>query len=169
MEEIKVEVKIKVSDMYNFFMYHTYSRLSGLFSIFFGVAMFGLLAYTYGDVSNGQSLLYALFAIFFLIFNPVQFYIQAQKQVKTAPIYREPIIYIFSKEGITTKQNTESATVKWNDVQKIASSGKSIIIYLSKTRANIVPKDAIGDKYDSLIKMIQNNLESSKLKMKVKK
>lgn len=168
MEEIKVEVKIKVGDMYNFFMYHTYSRVSGILSAFFGLAMFGLLAYTYGEVTQSQSFLYFLFGLFFLVFNPLNFYARAHKQVKTIPTFQETIYYTFKNEGITTKQNNESATVKWSEVQKVVSSGRSIIIYLSKVRANILPKESIGENYNDLVEMIQKNIEPSKVKIKVK-
>lgn len=163
-----MEVKIKVGDMYNFFMYHTYSRVSGIMSIIFGLAMFGLLAYSYKEISQGQSYLYFLFALFFLLFNPINFYARAIKQVKTNPTFNEPITYVFGREGITTQQNKESATVKWSDVQKVVSSGRSIIIYLSKVRASIVPKNAIGENYEVLVDMLQKNLEPSKLKLKIK-
>ncbi len=168
MEEIKVEVKIKVGDMYNFFMYHTYTRVSGIMSIFFGLAMFGLLAYSYKEVSQGQSYIYFLFALFFLLFNPLNFYARALKQVKTNPTFSEPIVYVFGKEGVTTKQNKESATVKWNDIQKVVSSGRSIIIYVSKVRASIIPKNAIGENYNAMVEMLQKNIEPSKLKIKIK-
>lgn len=166
MEDIKVEVKINVGDMYNFFMYHTYSKMSGVFSIFFGFAMIGLMIYTYGQVPIGQSYLYVLFGIFFIIFNPLNFYARAYKLVKKTPAFQEPIFYTFNKEGITTKQNTQSATVKWDEVQKIVHSKRSIIIYMSKVRANILPKQAVGDKYNSLLEVIKNNVEPTKVKIK---
>lgn len=168
MEEIKVEVKIKVSDMYNFFIYHTYSRISGMLTIFFGLSMFALLAYTYKDIPKGQSMVYLMFALFFLLFSPIQLYLQAQKQVRSAPIFKEPIVYTFNEEGITTRQNAENATLKWEDVQKIVFSGRSIIIYVSKVRANIIPKSSIGADYEELVEMFRKNLEPSKLKIKVK-
>lgn len=166
MEEIKVEVKINVGDMYNFFIYHTYSRFSGAFSIIFGLGMFGIMAYTYGKVTFGQSILYGLFGIFFLVFNPMNFYARAYKQVKKSPAFQEPIFYTFNKEGITTSQKDESATVKWSDIQKVASSKRSIIIYASKVRANIIPKQAIGDNYNNLVELIKTNVEPSKIKIK---
>ncbi|MFA9377702.1 MAG: YcxB family protein [Lachnotalea sp.] len=167
MEEIKVEVKINAGDMYNFFMYHTYTRASGILSAFFGVAMFGLMAYTYGQVAASQSIIYMLFAIFFLVFNPINFYARAQKQVRTIPTFKEPIFYTLSNEGITTEQNNESATIKWSEVRKVVSSGRSIIIYVSKVRANILPKKAIGDNYNALLGVLEKNLEPSKIKIKL--
>jgi hypothetical protein len=168
MEEIKVEVKIKVGDLYNFFMYHTYSRASGIFSAFFGLAMFGLLAYTYGDVTQSQSFLYFLFGLFFLVFNPMNFYARANKQIKTIPTFKEPINYTFNNAGISTIQDKEKATIKWNEVQKVVSTGRSLVIYVSKVRANILPKESIGDNYNALVVLIQKNLEPSKVKFKVK-
>ncbi|MBA4688134.1 MAG: YcxB family protein [Candidatus Galacturonibacter soehngenii] len=166
MEEITVEVKIDVGDMYNFFMYHTYSKMSGVFSIIFGLGMIGLMILSYGQVPIGQSYLYVLFGIFFIVFNPINFYAKAYKLVKNTPTFQEPIFYTFNKEGIMTKQNTHSATVKWEEVQKVVHSKRSIIIYMSKVRANIIPKQAIGDSYNSLLELIRNNVESVKVKIK---
>jgi YcxB-like protein len=166
MEEIRVDVRINVGDMFHFFMYHAYSRVSGLFSIFFGLAMFVLMIYTYGQVSEGQSFLYFMFGLFFLVFNPINFYARAYKLVKKTPAFQEPISYVFTGEGITTKQKEESATVKWEDVQKVANSKRSIIIYVSKVRANIIPKQAIGDNYTNLVQIIKKNVEPSKVKIK---
>lgn len=166
MDEIKVDVKINVGDMYNFFMYHTYTKFSGIFSIIFGLAMFALMIYTYGSITMGQSVLYFLFGVFFLIFNPINYYGRAYALVKKNPAFQESISYIFDKEGITTKQNKESATVKWDDIQKIVSSKRSIIIYVNKVRASIVPMQAIGEDYSNLVEMIKKNVETSKVKIK---
>lgn len=166
MEEIKVDVKINVGDMYNFFMYHTYSRASGLLSIFFGLAMIGLMFYTYGQVPIGQSYLYVLLGLFFIVFNPINFYAKAYKVVKKTPTFKEPITYIFNKDGITTKQNEQSATVKWEDIQKVVSSKRSIIIYVNKVRASIIPKQAFGENYNGLVNMINKYVEPTKVKIK---
>ena len=166
MEEIKVEVKINVGDMYNFFMYHTYTRMSGIFSIVFGLAMIGLMIITYGQVPIGQSYLYVLFGIFFIIFNPLNFYARAYKLVKKTPTFQEPIYYTFHNEGITTMQNAQIFTVKWEDVKKITHSKRSIIIYMSKVRANIIPKQAVGENYNRLLEVMKENLDSTKVKIK---
>lgn len=168
MEEIKIDVKMKAEDIYNFLMFHTYTKISGMLSAVLGLVMFGILIYNYKDASQGESLVYFIFGLFFLIFNPINFYIRARKQVKTNPAYKEAIIYIFSKEGITTKQNEKSVMLKWSDIKKVVSTGKSIIIYISNVRASIIPVKAIGENYDVLIDMLQQNVEPAKYRMKRK-
>jgi hypothetical protein len=103
-----------------------------------------------------------------LIFNPINFYIRARKQVKTNPAYKESITYIFTNEGITTKQNDKSAMLKWSDIKKVVSTGKSIIIYISNVRVSIIPIKAIGDNYDALIDMLEQKVEPTKYKIKRK-
>lgn len=164
--EIKLDVKLKVNDMYNFFMYHSYTRASGILSLFFGAAMGILLLLTYQEAPAGQNLLYLMFCIFFLIYNPVAFYFRALKQIKTSPIFQSPITYTFDASGITTMQNSESAKAEWKDVVKVVSTRRSIIIYLGKVRASILPKDCIGDKYDALVEMIKKYVDESKVKIK---
>lgn len=164
--EIKVDVKLKVMDMYNFFMYHTYTRASGIFSLLIGVAVAVMFFATYGEVDSGQSLLYLVFTIFFLIYNPVSFYWKALKQIKTVPIFQNPITYKFDKAGIVTMQNGESAKVEWQDVVKVVTTKRSLIVYLSKVRASILPKEQIGADYEAVVKLIRDNVEESKVKIK---
>ncbi len=164
--ELKIDVKLKVMDMYNFFMYHTYTKVSGILSIFFGVATAVMLVVTYGEVQSGQSLLYLMFTIFFLVYNPVSYYLRALKQVKTVPIFQNPITYKFDSTGVITTQNGESAKIEWKDVVKIVSTGRSIVIYLSKVRASILPKEQIGQDYETLVKIIKDNVEETKVKIK---
>lgn len=166
MEEIKVKFKIDVKDMYHFFMYHTYSKVGGVFSIVSGLLLFAWAVYTKGNVAQGQSFLYILFGLLFIGLNPIQFYLKAYKQVKTVRTFQTPISYIFNQEGITTMQEEESATIKWEDIQKVVTSRRSIFIYVSKVRANIIPKQAIGDNYNELAELIKNNMEPSKVKIR---
>ena len=48
---LEFDVKLEPKDMYRFNMYQTYSGFSGLSSIIFAIALFGLAIYTYGEVS----------------------------------------------------------------------------------------------------------------------
>lgn len=164
--EVKVDVTMTTKDMFNFFMYHTYSKPSGILSIVFGLGMFGLFAYYYGEVPSGQSIMYLLFGLFFIIYNPVSFYGRAKTQVKTAPIFKAPISYTFNKEGIRTEQNDEKAQVKWSDVYKIASTGKSVVIYMDKSRASIIPLKQLGSKYMELAELAKANMEPKKVKLR---
>lgn len=164
--EIKVDIKLKVLDMYNFFMYHTYTRFSGILSLIIGIAIAVMLVTTYGEVDTSQSLLYLMFTIFFLVYNPVSYYWKALKQIKTVPIFQNPITYKFDSTGIVTMQNGESAKVEWKDIVKVVSTGRNIVIYLSKVRASILPKEQIGNDYEALVEMIKANVEANNVKIK---
>ncbi|WP_099466745.1 YcxB family protein [Konateibacter massiliensis] len=166
MKEIKIDTKINVGDMYNFYLHHTYSGIGGLISIVFGLAMFVVAAYTYGDVPQGHSVIYIIFGFFFLFFNPINYYLKAVKVVKTTPTYKEPISYHFHDEGITTSQKEESTTIKWEDVQQITASRRSVLIYMTKQRANIIPRRAIGENYEDFAAVVTEKLEPSKIKLK---
>ena len=164
--EIKLDVKLKTMDMYNFFMYHSYTRFSGLLSIHLGAAMAVLLVSTYNEVQAGQSLMYFLFCLFFLIYNPVAFYLRALKQIKTAPLFQKPITYKFDSTGIQTIQGGESAKVKWENILKVVETRRCIIVYLSKVRASVIPKESIGSEYTNLTDMIKKYVDKSKVKIK---
>lgn len=165
-KELTFQVKINTGDLFHFFMYHAYSRFSGIFSIVFGLAMFVLMAYTYGSVPIGQSILYGLFGLFFLIFNPINFYMKAYSQIKNSKAFHDPIIYTFHEEGVTTKQKEESATIPWGNIQKIVTTKRCIILYVTKVRANIIPKNVVGNDYDQLIQVIKKSMEPVKVRIK---
>ena len=51
-------------------------------------------------------------------------------------------------------------------MQKAVSTGKSIIVYTSKTTASIFPKKDLGDKKDAIIKMISTHMPPNKVKIR---
>ena len=48
---LEFDIKLEPRDMYRFNMYQTYSGVSGVSSILFAAAIFGMAVYTYGEVS----------------------------------------------------------------------------------------------------------------------
>ena len=55
---------------------------------------------------------------------------------------------------------------EWSVVEKVVSTRKSIIVYTSRVRAIIFPKEFIGDQYDELITLIRENLPAAKVKIR---
>ncbi|MDE6957572.1 MAG: YcxB family protein, partial [Lachnospiraceae bacterium] len=93
MGTISFDVKMTEKAMLDFFLYHTYSGLSGIFGVVFGFAtlLFCIRAFSGGDQSAGMIFLF--FTFFFWIFTPVNLKIKAKRQVEKTPMFQKPLHY----------------------------------------------------------------------------
>ena len=76
-----------------------------------------------------------------------------------------PLSYVFDENGIEIRRNDEMAHNDWQEVMKVISTKKLVIIYLSPIRAFILPKKDIGDSYQSLKSLMEENTSCYKFKM----
>lgn len=163
--EIKFDVKMTVGLMYDFLLYHTYTSLPGLISTILGILLlgFGVNLQNHG---TANPLIYYIAGGILIIYTPINLWLSAQRQVKLSPIYKEPITYILRDEGIVTAQNEEEAKAEWTAVQKVVSTGRSIIVYTAKNRGVILEKKAMGNAYQDALKMISTHVEPKKVKIR---
>jgi hypothetical protein len=69
-------------------------------------------------------------------------------------------------EGICVSQGETKENQSWGDCVKAVSTGKSIILYTSRTTASIFPKKDLGEKKDPLIQMISTHMPPKKVKIR---
>ena len=48
---------------------------------------------------------------------------------------------------------------------KLCSSKKNVLIYSGKRNAFVLPKEAIGEQYDTLVTLVQKNMPKKKVKL----
>lgn len=164
--EITFDVKMTAADMYNFLLYHSYRNFQGVFGTFLGAAILILAIITYGDVTIGQTALYLAFAVIFLVYTPLTLYMRAKGQVDKNPAFKKPITYVLSAEGIATVQDDQKAQAKWQDIFKVRSTKKNLLLYLSKVNAVVLPKECIGDQYDAVVSCIQENVPKGRVRIR---
>ena len=139
------EIKITTGDMYRFFMYHAYHGASGIFSVVAGMALLIYFFATMGDgVSN--SWIYLLFGVLFLVYQPWTLYTQAVKQAKLNPVFKEPLHYELSEEGIAVTQGEAASQMEWSAVSKVRETARCILVYTGKRNACILVKNQMGEK-----------------------
>lgn len=163
--ETKFDVKLTTKDMFNFYLYHMYTRASGIFSIVLSLVILYLLVTTYADNSSTQNLFYVVFLLLFLVYSPFSLWLKAKRQV-SSPMFKEAIMYQISDSGIKTLQKKESAEIKWEDIMTVKSTGRSLIVYVNKIRAYVLPKNCMGEQYNQVVTMIKKNMEPNKVKLK---
>lgn len=166
--KIMFKVQMTTQYMFDFMLQHIYRSFQGIFSILAGLGVLTLFICTLGKTDTVYSLCYLFFGIFFLLYLPFSLWSKAKRQVKLTPMFKKPLEYEVDQRGIRTSQDEQSEFVPWKNVQKVINSKLCVIVYISKVRAFVWPKEAIGDRYDQLLEMMKKNASAKAYKIRRK-
>lgn len=163
---VKFNVKMTDKIMYDFLLYHNYTSMTGLVGAILGVLLLGVAVMkgTAGDIQT--AILFFAISIFVLMSTPMTLKATAKNQVKNTPMFQEPLEYEISDEGIMVSQNEESALNEWKEFEKIISTSKSLILYITRVRAIILPRESMGDDYMKVVEMISKNVPAKRVKIR---
>lgn len=163
---VKINVKMTDEYMYDFMLYHNYTHMSGLMTAIAGVLCLAVFIQKLMDGDMQSSVVWLMCAILFLIISPSSMKAKAKSQVNNSEMFQKPLEYEFTEEGITVRQDESKAETKWEDVTKAVSTQKSVILYLGRVRALILPKSCMGAQYEDVLKMIHTHMPPSKVKIR---
>lgn len=151
---ISVDIKIGTKDMFYFFMRHNYACFSGIFSLFISIGALLLLIIRFQQYEITAKCLLIIVALLFTVVQPLQLLLKAANQIKRTPMFHEKIHYTFCKEGLELSQNDESGIISWDQIMKVVDTGTYLIIYITRMRAYIFPKEQMKefDKIKEIIK-----------------
>ena len=153
------DVQMTASALYDYNMYHTYSGVAGITGNAVGAVFFILFA-AYRQPA------YLIAGLMLILYSPVMLYINAHKQIKLNPIYKNTMHYVFDDEGVTVTVGEESLNVTWDQMQKARSTNQSILLYTGSKSAWVFPKKDLKEKRYDLIEIISTHMEPSKVKIK---
>ncbi|XCP84822.1 YcxB family protein [Roseburia hominis] len=163
---VKFDVKMTPKAMFDFMLYTSYTSLSGIIGVVFGgVTLYlGVRQTMLGYYSTAAT--FFLFAGVFLIGNPLTLKMRSKEQVSKSPMFQKPITYELTEEGVKISQEDQSVVNEWKDFQKAISTNQSVILYISKVRALIFPREALGEQYGATVKMISTHMPPKKVKIR---
>lgn len=157
--ELEFEVKVTPSVMYDYLMYHTYSKMAGIVGTIAGVFMIMVF------VANHYPI-YLIAGVFVIGYLPVTLFLRAHQQVQNTPAFKKPLHYKMTDEGISVSQDESTEQQSWDSCFKAVSTSSSIILYTSRATASIFPKKDLGDKKAALIEMISTHMPPDKVKIR---
>ena len=95
-----------------------------------------------------------------VIFIPFSIYLSSRKNFSSAGRLKEKMTYEFTSDKIIITGETFKTEMTWTKLYKIQVLKNWILIYQSKTTANIIHKDSFGDKLIEFKKLvIENNIK----------
>lgn len=140
MKEVKFSVQIKVSDMFAFLMHHSYRGISLVADAIVTFGAIGLLIAGFGKGDPVKTVALIFVALLFTVVHPLQLYNRARKQVTKNEVFKKPLDYVLTDEGITMSQGEESQSFTWGDVYQIREYKSQILVYTGRVYACIWPK-----------------------------
>ena len=163
---VKFQVQMTDKYMYDFMLYHNYTHASGLMCAIAGVLCFAVFLTKIGNGDVPSSAVWLMCAIVMLIMNPQNMKSKAKMQVKNTPMFQKPLEYEVHEEGITIRQDDQEVQNAWGDFTKAVSTGKSVLLYMGRIRALILPKECMGGQYEEVLKMIHTHMPPKLVKIR---
>lgn len=105
--------------------------------IMFSYAMFSLLGVEVIGALKEPSMFQLIFGTLFLLM-PIMVFFQARKNYDTQPRLHHPITYTFTESELRTEGNGFSGNSSWSSFTKRQEIGKFILLYVSKSAAEIL-------------------------------
>ncbi len=164
----KITVNMTKETLYDFLLYHAYSKFSGfLINILgFAIIIMGLILYLGGNAELKNFIFFCVAGVVFLAATPLQLKMRAKKQVVVNREYNCPADYTFSEDGIVIEQNGEVREFLWEQIERAVVTPKTIGIYYGKDLAMIIPKSDFGDQFVPIYTTIATQLGLVKAGMK---
>lgn len=157
----KITVHMTKETLYDFLLYHAYSKFNGFMANILGFAIIfmGVFSYVTGRTGTAGLICFLAAAAAFIAYTPLLLYRRAGQQVKGNPEYKNPVEYTFSdEEGISAVWDGGSRQVDWKQVQRAVVAPKTIGVYYGKDEALILPKKDFGDEFLPIYQMIVRHL-----------
>lgn len=163
----KITVHMTEGFLFDFFLYHTYSKFQGFMMNAFGLGLIVLggisMANDKGNTLTNAA--YLLVGIAFLVYMPIKLKLKARKAMKNEDTYKTPIEYSFSDESIICEQNGNMKTYTWDMMQRAVVAPKTIGIYLKNDEVLILPKQDFGQEFVPIFSLIAQKLGTNNVRM----
>ena len=145
MKEVKFSVQITVKDMFLFLLQHSYHGASLIADAVVTFGAIGLLIAGFGEGDPVKTIALIFVAMLFTVVHPLQLYNKARKQVKGNDVFKKPLDYVLTDEGISLSQGAEAQSFTWADVYQVRVYESQILVYTGRVYACIRPKRALAE------------------------
>ncbi len=164
----KISVQLTEQTLFDFLLYHTYSKFSGFLSNVLGaaVAFMGIILMAMGKITWIHLLVYLAAGAAFIAYTPLLLKHRAKKNIEANPLYRDASEYLFDEEGIAVTRGEETKRYPWEKIQKAVVTPKNVGIYWDKEWAFIIPKEALADRFVPVMQMISTHIGAQNVRLR---
>ncbi|MCM1536817.1 MAG: YcxB family protein [bacterium] len=158
--EVEFDITITCGSLYDYLLHYTYTSLQGLIGAAAG-ALF-LVEFFFS-----RQILFLICGLLVLCYLPVSLYLRA-KQQSLNPVFKKPIHYRMTDEGVEISQGGESQTHGWDVFYKAGATMGSLLLYTTKRNATIFPKRQLQkqDVQGKVMEMISTHMPPKKVNIR---
>ena len=136
-------VQLTAKELWLFSLYHSYKGLMGIFNVLFTIAALYVLIMNWPAMQVSQKVLMILCVLMFTVIQPSMLYLKAKRQSK-APMVKEPMQLVFSREAINIAQAGQEAVISCDQVGRVEGTPFMLIFYMDRVHAYLIPKALMG-------------------------
>ena len=141
---LEFDVHMNAGVLYDYMLRHTYTGTAGILG-----SAAGALGVVAGAVTH-----YPLYWILGLVILAYQ------------PVFKEPLHYKMTDEGVSVSQGETEQFQKWEDMYKAVSTGRSVILYTDRIHASIFPRKDLGERQAEVIAAICAHMPAKKVQIR---
>lgn len=163
--EITVSVGMKVRYMYSFLFQHIHRSFKGIFGVCISLAALVAFAMSFDENADmTRRMILLLIGLLFTVINPIILLIKAQQQVLLSPIYKKPLTYVFTTEGMTVSQEDQKQFLAWDKILEIRKTASVLIIYTAKNSASVLSLKEMGEQSEAVQEVIAEGCSRAGMK-----
>jgi hypothetical protein len=169
-QEVIITVNMTSKILFDFMMVNSYSSLGG--KIKWGVSFFFLLLLPFSIMYSELTVTFAIILILFLnlFVQPLTFLSSSKNQMLSNDMFKHPLKYTFTQEGLRLEAFKNSGMAKWEELVQVTETKDFLLIYASKLQAFIIPKCFVSEDadLDRIKEMVMSQEGQVKYKFKKK-
>ncbi len=157
--KLEFDVKMTTPVMYDYMMYHTMTGMQ--FYLAIGIGIMAIAAFVID-----HNPIYLIAGLVMLAYLPVERYVQAARQVKLNPVFKENLHYTLDDEKMSIDVKDEHMDAPWDTISKVRSTRKSLILYTGSVTATIFPRESLGSDYDKAVTLIRDKVPAGRVRIR---
>ncbi|MDR0949706.1 MAG: YcxB family protein [Lachnospiraceae bacterium] len=156
---MEFDVKINSGDLYDYMLAHTFHGAAGIIGSGIGamILIFGL---------SQSRWMYIVAGVILLAYQPCALFVKSKQQILANPVFAQPLHYSFEEEAICVSQGEEKQQIAWENVVKVTSTNRCIMLYTSPIYASILPRREMGELTTPVIQYISTHVPPKKVKIR---
>lgn len=161
-QEVSISVRMKVGYMYSFLFQHLHRSFKGIFGVCISVAALVAFFMSFdGTADTTKKVILLVIGLLFTVVNPILLFFKACRQVSMSPIYKRPLEYTFSEEGVKVEQGEEEQFVTWKQILEIRKTPSVLILYTSRNAGSIIAFREMGNKRQAVEAIIAEGCQAA--------
>ena len=164
--ELQLDIQLKEKDLYRFNLFQTYTSSQGIVSIVLAILGVIMAVTSFEGGNIGYGVMSVAFSVIILLYIPISLRGRVKLTLKNNEVLAGVLHYHFTEKEIKVTSGEDSGELPWKQIYKMIDTKHNVLIYSGRRNAYVLPKDQIGDNYETLKAIAKKVLEPHRVKLR---